>query len=226
MDLTIEQARGGDPQATNAVVSALRPRITKMAAYYGRRTGEDPEDLLQEAWIGVLEALPLLDMSIGSPEQHLILRARWRLLDAVKRARLRRCDPLDDAAERLQQPETAVGSACVSAFTSELKSTQRAILHGLMAGMTWREVGDVLGCTSANVAYHVRQIRLRYEKWTADGESETRNDHAHVRRTGHVVAAPVRSGGLRRGGRHLSGCASGRESERAHDAGTGERGRE
>ena len=29
---------------------------------------------------------------------------------------------------------------------------------------TW-EAGSALGCTSANIAYHVRQIRRRYERW-------------------------------------------------------------
>ena len=28
-----------------------------------------------------------------------------------------------------------------------------------------REVGSALGCTSANVAYHVRQIRRQWEEW-------------------------------------------------------------
>ena len=31
-----------------------------------------------------------------------------------------------------------------------------------MEGYTWREVGALLGCTSANVAYHVRRIREAY----------------------------------------------------------------
>ena len=79
-----ERARAGDPAATEAVVEALRPRLVRMAAYYARRSGEDPDDLLQEAWVGLLEALPALDLGIGSPDQYLIQRARWRLLDAVK----------------------------------------------------------------------------------------------------------------------------------------------
>ena len=85
-----ERARAGDPAATEAVVESLRPRLERMASYYARCSGEDPDDLLQEAWVGLLEALPLLDLGIGSPDQYLIQRARWRLLDAVKRARVRR----------------------------------------------------------------------------------------------------------------------------------------
>jgi DNA-directed RNA polymerase specialized sigma24 family protein len=36
-----------------------------------------------------------------------------------------------------------------------------------MAGRTWREAGDALGCSSANVAYHMRRIRRRYAEWEA-----------------------------------------------------------
>src|SRR5438093_1442555 len=85
----------GYPAAIEAVVRALRPRLAKMAAYYARCTGEDEDDLLQEAWLGLLQSLPELDLTIGRPEQYLIQRARWRLLDAVKRARVRRCLALD-----------------------------------------------------------------------------------------------------------------------------------
>jgi RNA polymerase sigma-70 factor (ECF subfamily) len=139
-----------------------------MAAYYARCSGEDAEDLLQEAWVGLLESLPLLDVRIGSPEQYLIQRARWRLLDAIKRARVRRCAPLD---EELVDPlatspiDRAVDDASLGEFARQLKPLQRAVLECLLAGYTWREAGRALGCTSANIAYHVRQIRKAYERW-------------------------------------------------------------
>ena len=158
-------ARAGDDRAVTDLVDHLRPRLTKMSAYYARRTGEDPDDLLQEAWQGLLEALPQLDLHIGSPEHYLIQRARWRLLDSVKRARLRRCAALDEAMHLPAAPDRCEESAHVSAFSSRLKPVQRAILGYLLEGFTWREAGDALGCTSANIAYHVRQIRREYEHW-------------------------------------------------------------
>jgi RNA polymerase sigma-70 factor (ECF subfamily) len=141
-----------------------------MAAYYSRRTGEDPDDLLQEACCGLLDALRELDISIGSPEQYLLKRARWRMLDAVKRARIRRCLPLDEETDhRSDCPiEGVLAKAHVSAFADQLNTSQRDILAALLSGLTWREVGDALGCTSANVAYHVRQIRQRYVRWIED----------------------------------------------------------
>jgi DNA-directed RNA polymerase specialized sigma24 family protein len=52
-------------------------------------------------------------------------------------------------------------------FLQSLKGAQRAVLAQLMAGRTWREAGDALGCSSANVAYHMRRIRRRYAEWEA-----------------------------------------------------------
>jgi RNA polymerase sigma factor (sigma-70 family) len=160
-------ARDGDPAARADLVDHLKPRITKLAVYYARRTGEDADDLQQEAWCGLLEALPDLDVRIGSPEQHLLKRARWRMLDAVRRARVRRCRPLPH--EEMLVVEThadhVLGQRVAEEFALRLKSTQRNILKCLMTGMTWRETGDALGFTSANVAYHVRQIRREYEEW-------------------------------------------------------------
>ena len=168
LNCSLERARDGDPRAVRLLVDEMRPRIWKMAAYYARRCGEDADDLAQEAWLGLLEALPQLDIAIGQPEQYLIARARWKMLDTIKRERIRRCSPIDeDPAESAfpQIPDVALASACVSEFTMQLRPTQRKVLGYLMLGLTWREAGEQLGCASANVAYHVRKIRRRYEEW-------------------------------------------------------------
>lgn len=168
MNCSLERAREGDPSAVRLLVDEMRPRIWKMAAYYARRCGEDADDLAQEAWLGLLEALPELDLAIGQPEHYLIARARWKMLDLVKRERVRRCVSLDDTlaeATRPPSPDVAFAAACVSEFAIGLKPTQRRVLGCLLSGFTWREAGERLGCASANVAYHVRTIRRRYEEW-------------------------------------------------------------
>lgn len=168
MNCCLERARDGDPSAVRLLVDELRPRIWRMAAYYARRCGEDADDLAQEAWLGMLEALPELDLAIGQPEHYLVARARWKMLDLVKRERVRRCLSLDeDPAEAIQPqaPDDALSTACVSEFACDLQPTQRRVLGCLLAGLTWREAGERLGCASANVAYHVRKIRRRYEQW-------------------------------------------------------------
>ena len=163
------RACAGEPRAVARVVDALRPRLTRLAAYYARRTGENADDLLQDAWLGVLEALPTLDVTIGSPEQYLLRQARWRLIDSVRRSHARRCVPLEEAALHMlvDEPDLAA-MAWVGEFARGLKTTPQAVLHCLLRGLTWREAGDALGCTSANIAWHVRQIQRHYESWHAE----------------------------------------------------------
>ena len=168
MNHILARAKDGDPSATAALVETLRPRLTRMAAHYARLCREDQDDLLQEAWAGLLEALPAVNLQLGSPEQYLLRYARWRLLDAIKRARLRRADALSEATpdERACRAlEDTVAVVFVSDFIVRLKATQRAVLACLLAGCTWREAGDLLDCSSANIAYHVRQIRREYAAW-------------------------------------------------------------
>ena len=164
-------ARAGDRRATATLASQLRPRLERMSAYYARRCGEDADDLLQEAWLGLLEALPTVDPRIGSPEQYLVRHARWRMLDSVRRSKRRRCDALaEEAVERLIAPSEGgpLEWLAVEEFVACLTEGQRALIACLMSGLTWREAGRALGYTSANVAYHVRRIRQRYEAWCGE----------------------------------------------------------
>jgi RNA polymerase sigma factor (sigma-70 family) len=165
------RAQAGDRRAADAIVRGLHPRVSRMAAYYARVSGENADDLLQEAWVGLLDALPHLDVTIGTPEQYLLQCARWRLLDAIKRARVRRCLPLDEAAHETvadTATECTVTNLGTTEFVQGLKTTQRDVLGCLLRGLTWREAGAALGCTSANVAYHVRQIQREYHAWQAE----------------------------------------------------------
>lgn len=92
--------------------------------------------------------------------------ARWRMLDAVRRSLRRRFEALDPTHDSVcGAPEEASGHAHVGDFLGGLKSTQGISLECLLDGFTSREAGAALGFTSANVAYHMRQIRARYEAW-------------------------------------------------------------
>jgi len=166
--IDIRRARAGENSAIESLVTALRPRVTKMAGYYARSTGENADDLLQEAWVGLLDALPEVDLRIGDPVQYLLQHARWRMLDAVKRWKRRRFQTLEDdhlASLPTSDWNVVESEVWVDEFAECLKPTQRAVLENLLKGMTWREAGDQLGCSSANVAYHVRQIQRSYETW-------------------------------------------------------------
>src|SRR5260370_6809806 len=85
----LELAKDSATCSQTRLIDALTSRIEKMAAYFGRQCGVDADDLRQEAWLAVLEMMPHLDMSVGSPEQHLLKRARWPILDTIRWQRRR-----------------------------------------------------------------------------------------------------------------------------------------
>jgi RNA polymerase sigma factor (sigma-70 family) len=152
----------------NDLLEAIQTRVEKMAAYFGRRCGVDEDDLRQEAWLAVLEMLPRLDHSVGTPEQHLLKRARWRILDTIRRQRRRQHVALDDIPPTMASYLDSRNGIDLSALFARLTIIQQRILRALMEGYTWREVGTIVGCTSANVAYHVRRIREVYVQLNGD----------------------------------------------------------
>ena len=148
------------------ILDALTTRIEKMAAYFGRACGVDADDLRQEAWVAVFEMAPNLDRGIGSPEQHLLKRARWRILDTIRSQRRRQHLSLSEVQEHDLSYTESWPDADLAELNARLTLTQRRILRALLEGYTWREVGALVGCTSANVAYHVRKIRAHYTTLT------------------------------------------------------------
>ena len=66
----------------------------------------------------------------------------------------------------------------VEALQTRLSGRQKIILQGLMDGQTWRQIGETLGCTSANIAYHVRGIRQAYGEMV--GVSDIGSDGASI----------------------------------------------
>ncbi|MBC8138619.1 MAG: sigma-70 family RNA polymerase sigma factor [Fibrella sp.] len=179
MNALLIRARRGDPVAQDQLRQALRPRLESLAGYYAARTGMDAADLLQEAWVAVFEALPGIDLTIGTPTQYLLKHARWQILDHIRWNKRRSHETLDDlVVETPEIAENSFGTAVnrapaagdvetrmlIDDLESRLNAKQKEILHGLLDGFTWRQIGDSLGCTSANVAYHVRGIRQAYSE--------------------------------------------------------------
>jgi len=177
-------ARAGNAAAQDRLRETLRPRLESLAGYYASRTGMDSADLLQEAWVAVFEALPTVDVTVGVPTQYLLKHARWQILDHIRWNKRRSHDALDDTlAETVEANENQMGSGSVRPGTADvetkllvedlerrLNQRQKAILQGLLDGCTWRQIGDSLGCTSANVAYHVRGIRQAYTDMLKSGQ--------------------------------------------------------
>ena len=173
-NVTLDRARVGDVAAQERLRESLRPRLESLAGYYASRTGMDPADLLQEAWLAVFEALPTVDTRVGTPSQFLVKHARWQILDHIRWSNRRRCEALDGLDESLSDDGKPSGASDVEArmlvtdLERRLNARQRVILRGLLAGWTWRQIGDSMGCTSANVAYHVRGIREAWGKMSAE----------------------------------------------------------
>lgn len=182
LTLTMDRA-AARPCLDDAVPVQLLPqlgtRVARMARHYARRSGEDPEDLEQEAWLGLCEGLRDHDPRRGGMRGYLLRRAKWRMLDAIKYARVRKREALAAGTEsalsplELARPPTYCGESRAMAleFSAGLSPVQRAVLACLLDGLTWREAGARLGCSSANIGYHVQEIRRQYECWAQSAAS-------------------------------------------------------
>lgn len=152
-------------------VHELTPRLTRMASFYARRGRLDRDDLLQEAWIGLIEAYSRLDERIGSPRHYLIRHARWRLLTYARRAHRHPTLPLQDI---LCRPDANLSFAetrqDLAEAARDLSPVQLRTLSCLASNMTWREAAASLRCSAPNIAYHVRKIRQACLAQVADGE--------------------------------------------------------
>jgi RNA polymerase sigma factor (sigma-70 family) len=155
-------------ERVDALIHDLHARISRMASYYARCSGHDADDLLQDAWLCVLEAHRQYDPSAGAMRPWLVRRARWRMLDVIKHQRFRKGPTVDNSNELAAEWRGDNDGVEEREFIATLSPLQQRILLCLMNGWTWRDTGAKLGFTSANVAYHVREIRRRYELWNLD----------------------------------------------------------
>jgi RNA polymerase sigma factor (sigma-70 family) len=171
MRALIAAAQTGCTRARGQLAAALQPRLVSMARYYARRGNLDFEDLLQEAWCAVFEALPETRLHIGSPEEYLLRRARWAILDYLKWSLRRQMAPLDDhqseGADSTSEAETVLRMA-VDKLAERMTPMQQSVLDMLIAGESCTSAADRLGCTTANVSYHLGQVRRQMESLFAE----------------------------------------------------------
>ena len=167
----IERARQGDGAAREQLSELLRDRVLRTAGHYANLTGMDRDDLQQEMWLGMLIGLQQVDVSIGDPLCYLFLRGKWRLLEAIRRSERERTDPLDAHPAVPEHPgfeEEVCHRWMARQLQSRLRGPQPAILHGLLQGYLQEELAQNLGCTAANVSYHVRKIREGFRALAAE----------------------------------------------------------
>lgn len=162
MKQLIQMSRYGHDDARNLLVHQLHPRVRRLARFYAYRSAHDADDLEQEIWLGVLNALNEVNIEIGDPVAYLMKHGRWRALEAVKRLHRHREEPME-ATEREDPrgtPEnSAVNSVLVEHLRTRLSPAQQSVLEGRLAGMSGEEMAQHIGCTPANVSYHLRRIR-------------------------------------------------------------------
>jgi len=162
----IRQAQSGSTEAREQLVTALSPRVAGIVRYYSSCCDEEYDDLLSEGWCAVFQALEETRPEVGEPEHFLLKCARWRILDYIKWARRRRATtphPVGQVADAADVAGNVIHEVLVAQLLPKLSGTQRVVFRALLQGRTWREIAAHLGCSSANVAYHVRHIRRRCE---------------------------------------------------------------
>jgi DNA-directed RNA polymerase specialized sigma24 family protein len=131
----------------------------------------DREDLQQEMWLGMLLGLQQVDVNIGDPLYYLFLRGKWRLLEAIRRSDRERAESLETGVtvpDRIVFEDEVCSKWVTGKLAARLRGPQQAILQGLLQGYLQEELAQRLGCTAANVSYHVRKIREGYSALAAE----------------------------------------------------------
>lgn len=160
MNELVRQAGEGNVKAQEELLKKLTPRLEKIVRKYEWVHGMDRDDLKQEAFMAVIEGLGRVDITIGSSSEYLLKFARWRLLDCLKKVMRHKKKELRNMAEFI--PTDANLSAEMELLEGRMTSVQKQILKYLTEGHTWREIGDMMGFTAANVSHHLKQIRKLY----------------------------------------------------------------
>jgi RNA polymerase sigma-70 factor (ECF subfamily) len=120
----------GDKAAYRALLTALGDVLRR---YYRRRIGpEDAEDLVQEALIGIHSRRATYDTSQPfTPWLYAV--ARYKLLDHLRRARVRATIPLDDAGALFAEDESeaALARRDLDALLANLPEPTRALIRSV-----------------------------------------------------------------------------------------------
>ena len=154
----LDAARGGDREATDALIRELRPPILR---YCLARLGPDrADDVTQEVCLSVLTSLERYE-DRGLPFGAFAFRiAQRRVADAHRSAGRSRDDLVADIPDTAT--DTAPGPAEVAEtrelvavarrLLDELPDTQReVVLLRVAAGLSAQETADALGLTAGNV---------------------------------------------------------------------------
>lgn len=152
-DALVDQVRAGDAGATAQLFRKLQPGLLR---YARGLVGSDAEDVAQEAWLALAQALPTLRGGYDGARALLFSAARRRAIDRLRRRSRRPEDaPLPDDAEASAgdgaDPDHLVtGHLSTKAAVEFLRRTctqeqTEVVLLRVVAGFGTEEVADLLG---------------------------------------------------------------------------------
>lgn len=152
------RAQAGDGAAWRELLSVLNARL---AAYFRRRLGDDgadTEDLIQETLLAVHTRRMTYDASQPFTAWAYAI-ARYKLIDHLRRRRIRRAVPLEDAGEALWVDPAGepTAAADVGRLLGDLPARQEQLVRDVkIEGLTLAEAGERLGMTegAAKVSLH------------------------------------------------------------------------
>jgi RNA polymerase sigma-70 factor, ECF subfamily len=156
------------PDASEAFARLFRELRPKLHRYCARMTGSviDGEDLLQEALLRAIEALPKAG-PIARPEGWLFRIAHNAALDFLRRAR-RNAVQTDEEAEMIADPISAVdnrqaAAASLRTFMRLPVAQRSSVILMDVLGYSLQEIGSVTGLTvpSVKASLHRGRMRLR-----------------------------------------------------------------
>lgn len=155
----------------------LRDHSDAVMAYLRARVGAGAEDSFQETFIAALRAYP--DFDGRNPRAWVITIARNKAIDALRAGAREKpvggpeaLDRADPAAEDFE-----LGAQDLSRLVGELAEGQRdAVLLRFAADLSFRQIGDALGCSEAAARRRTHdglaRLRERYTKedlqWMTD----------------------------------------------------------
>jgi len=158
---TITKARSGDSAACEALARALSPRVDSCSRHYARCSGIDEDDLRQEMWVGIFAALGRVDARKGDPLRYLVAQGRYALLSHLRQSGSgwQPLELTDDIEDGLCVEREVLDSHMTERALGYLDEAGRTIVCYLLQGHTRSDAARLLGCTPANITYHLRRAQ-------------------------------------------------------------------